>query len=458
MLIVCIFYYLAPSAPFCIYCEYLEPLTHVFAYLQDDNGGNGNGNEAHHKKFAIQVRLTTAWTREYQVLPQRTHPHMNMTQNGGFLLTGTKLHDVHGRHELDPQVLARIRATLPTRRGKKRSAPAPSTEESAAAAAAATPAASSSNQNDQTNSSCRGNSSTTATAGERAMTSTTATPTSIASDQNVLAEANEQVEMTNPFMFGSGIQATTTEPEGLEQNEEAATVEAPLPQQSQDESQEGPYQELLLLQTTTVQDHEDDDQFWQAQQQQQPDTTTSVPYQEEVADATREITITNNQNTLLLMGKKRKTPRKCQTPIRLPTESSVEQEEEDDMDERYRQHHHHHKTIPWDDHHDLPPDGCHSWLTLPTNVSSNRSSQEADAKEGPCLEGLRRSSRQQQQQQQQGQPRRRRRREICIIYGEEKEALFFSKKRRKQAQPKQRPVEAAQYDHSSVVSVPSDEN
>ena len=31
------------------------------------------------------------WLREYQVLPGRFHPHMNMATSGGYLLTGIYL-------------------------------------------------------------------------------------------------------------------------------------------------------------------------------------------------------------------------------------------------------------------------------------------------------------------------------------------------------------------------------
>lgn len=34
------------------------------------------------------LRLTSNWLRMYQILPNRTHPHVNMNANGGYLLTG----------------------------------------------------------------------------------------------------------------------------------------------------------------------------------------------------------------------------------------------------------------------------------------------------------------------------------------------------------------------------------
>lgn len=100
--------FLAPSCPFVIFCEYLEPLTKCFKYLQSE-------------QMAINLRLINTWMREYQILPARTHPNMNMTQNGGFLLTGIKIDPVHGRNDIDEATLEAIRQRMPTRRGKKRS-------------------------------------------------------------------------------------------------------------------------------------------------------------------------------------------------------------------------------------------------------------------------------------------------------------------------------------------------
>jgi len=78
--------HLETSCPFVVYSEFLEPLVHCFRALQD-------------KQLAINLRLTDTWMRDYQVLPGRTHPNMNMSMNGGFLLTGVKLCPVFGRNE-----------------------------------------------------------------------------------------------------------------------------------------------------------------------------------------------------------------------------------------------------------------------------------------------------------------------------------------------------------------------
>jgi tRNA (adenine-N(1)-)-methyltransferase non-catalytic subunit len=98
--------YLTPSGPFVVYSEYMEPLAECFRELQKQG-------------LAINLRLMDTWMREYQVLPGRTHPNMNMTQSGGFLLTGIKLCPVHGHNELDDNLLKELRSTVGGRRGRK---------------------------------------------------------------------------------------------------------------------------------------------------------------------------------------------------------------------------------------------------------------------------------------------------------------------------------------------------
>ena len=98
--------YLLPSCPFVVYSEYMEPLVECFRELQKQN-------------LAINIRLMDTWMREYQVLPGRTHPAMNMSQCGGFLLTGIKLCPVHGHNELDDNLLKELRGLVGGRRGRK---------------------------------------------------------------------------------------------------------------------------------------------------------------------------------------------------------------------------------------------------------------------------------------------------------------------------------------------------
>ncbi|KAH1204268.1 tRNA (adenine(58)-N(1))-methyltransferase non-catalytic subunit trm6 [Glycine max] len=69
---------LADSAPFAIYHQYLQPLATCMHNLQLE-------------KMAIGLQITEPWLREYQVLPSRTHPCMQMSSFGGYILSGTKI-------------------------------------------------------------------------------------------------------------------------------------------------------------------------------------------------------------------------------------------------------------------------------------------------------------------------------------------------------------------------------
>lgn len=102
--------FLNPSCPFVIFCEYAEPLTECFRKLQDE-------------MLAINIRFSDTWAREYQVLPGRTHPSMNMSQSGGFLLTGIKLDEKHGKNELSEELLKEIREEMGPRRKRNKCAP-----------------------------------------------------------------------------------------------------------------------------------------------------------------------------------------------------------------------------------------------------------------------------------------------------------------------------------------------
>lgn len=99
--------FLETSCPFVVFSDYMEPLLECFEMLQKE-------------KLAINIRLSDTWLREYQVLPNRTHPNMNMSQNGGFILTGVKLCPIHGINELDDDLMKEIRAEMGTRRGGKK--------------------------------------------------------------------------------------------------------------------------------------------------------------------------------------------------------------------------------------------------------------------------------------------------------------------------------------------------
>ncbi|KAF7026962.1 hypothetical protein CFC21_039042 [Triticum aestivum] len=70
---------LSYSAPFAIYHQYLQPLATCMHSLQAS-------------KMAIGLQITEPWLREYQVLPSRTHPHMQMNAFGGYVLSGIRIH------------------------------------------------------------------------------------------------------------------------------------------------------------------------------------------------------------------------------------------------------------------------------------------------------------------------------------------------------------------------------
>ncbi|ESQ39207.1 hypothetical protein EUTSA_v10001448mg [Eutrema salsugineum] len=69
---------LSCSAPFAIYHQYLQPLATCMHNLQQG-------------KMAINLQITEPWLREYQVLPSRTHPHMQMSSFGGYVLSGIRI-------------------------------------------------------------------------------------------------------------------------------------------------------------------------------------------------------------------------------------------------------------------------------------------------------------------------------------------------------------------------------
>ncbi|KAL7645275.1 UNVERIFIED_CONTAM: hypothetical protein RMT77_003661 [Armadillidium vulgare] len=69
--------YLLPGHSFVIFSPYKETLMDIFMDLKNEN--------------CVNIRLVENWLRNYQVLPQRTHPEVNMSGGGGYLLTGWKV-------------------------------------------------------------------------------------------------------------------------------------------------------------------------------------------------------------------------------------------------------------------------------------------------------------------------------------------------------------------------------
>ena len=103
--LLALLHHLSPSCPFVVYSEFMEPLTAAFRAVQP---------------YAVNLRLSDTWAREYQVLPGRTHPKMDMSQSGGFLLTGIKLDENYGHNELDKDVLMQIKEEGGCHRKKNR--------------------------------------------------------------------------------------------------------------------------------------------------------------------------------------------------------------------------------------------------------------------------------------------------------------------------------------------------
>ncbi|KAL0895827.1 hypothetical protein ABMA27_011858 [Loxostege sticticalis] len=67
--------FVKPGRPFVIYYNVAEPLQQLYLLLKS------------HSNVAA-LKLTCNWMRNYQVLPERTHPEVTMNSASGFLLTG----------------------------------------------------------------------------------------------------------------------------------------------------------------------------------------------------------------------------------------------------------------------------------------------------------------------------------------------------------------------------------
>lgn len=71
------FPFLVNAGFFVVYCYGLEPLSELMLELKQS-------------RTAVSVQLTENWFREQQILPGRTHPVMNTSGGGGYLLSGIK--------------------------------------------------------------------------------------------------------------------------------------------------------------------------------------------------------------------------------------------------------------------------------------------------------------------------------------------------------------------------------
>ncbi|KAK4472722.1 hypothetical protein MN116_003948 [Schistosoma mekongi] len=67
--------FLPIGRPFVVYTQYIQPLVDLYNALKRRSG-------------ITHLRLTDSWFRHIQVLPERTHPEINMSCSNGYLLTG----------------------------------------------------------------------------------------------------------------------------------------------------------------------------------------------------------------------------------------------------------------------------------------------------------------------------------------------------------------------------------
>ncbi|CCW63296.1 unnamed protein product [Phytomonas sp. EM1] len=74
--LACLLPFLACGGHLVVYSPFLEDLTDLFPRLRMD---------------CVNIRISETWYRHYQVLPQRTHPTVNMSTAGGYLLTAIKV-------------------------------------------------------------------------------------------------------------------------------------------------------------------------------------------------------------------------------------------------------------------------------------------------------------------------------------------------------------------------------
>lgn len=68
--------FVKPSRPVVVFSPYKEPLIDCYTKLRETGR-------------VVLMSLSETWLRNYQILPNRTHPGINMSGSGGFLLTAT---------------------------------------------------------------------------------------------------------------------------------------------------------------------------------------------------------------------------------------------------------------------------------------------------------------------------------------------------------------------------------
>ncbi|XP_074783059.1 tRNA (adenine(58)-N(1))-methyltransferase non-catalytic subunit TRM6 isoform X2 [Athene noctua] len=91
--------FVAPSRPFVVYCQYKEPLLECYTKLRERGG-------------VINLKLSETWLRNYQVLPDRSHPKLTMSGGGGYLLSGITV--VLDKGKADPSSLEALKMEEPS--------------------------------------------------------------------------------------------------------------------------------------------------------------------------------------------------------------------------------------------------------------------------------------------------------------------------------------------------------
>jgi tRNA (adenine-N(1)-)-methyltransferase non-catalytic subunit len=81
--------FLAPGASFALYSPTIEPLGELLACLRQSQQLRSDGSS----KFPIAVRtmLTEVFSRDFQILPNRSHPEMSTQLPSGYILSGIKV-------------------------------------------------------------------------------------------------------------------------------------------------------------------------------------------------------------------------------------------------------------------------------------------------------------------------------------------------------------------------------
>eukprot|EP00497_Spongosphaera_streptacantha_P001757 TRINITY_DN2317_c0_g1_i1.p2 TRINITY_DN2317_c0_g1~~TRINITY_DN2317_c0_g1_i1.p2 ORF type:complete len:142 (+),score=26.97 TRINITY_DN2317_c0_g1_i1:194-619(+) len=95
--------YLRPGFPFVVYCMHQEPLTKLYVKLRTQKPAR-----------VIDLKLHDNWYREYQILPERTHPMMQMSSTGGYLLSGYRIKEDPGDRPAVKGDVERKKKKVPT--------------------------------------------------------------------------------------------------------------------------------------------------------------------------------------------------------------------------------------------------------------------------------------------------------------------------------------------------------